>query len=58
MRSIEALRALGVELWLGSLGASARRPMLNNGRDAERVVNALADLRSSMQVTHSKGAYR
>jgi hypothetical protein len=58
VRSIEALRSLGIELWLGSAGASARGPVLSNGRDAERVVNALTDLRSTIRLTHSKGAYR
>lgn len=58
VRSIEALRSLGIELWLGSLGASARGPVLSNGKDAERVVNALTDLRSTMRLTHNKGAYR
>lgn len=58
VRMIEAIRSLGVELWLGSAGVSARGPMLANAKDAERLVEAFVGLRAAMRLTHSKGAYR
>lgn len=53
-----AIRELGVELWLGSSGASARGPMLASANDAERLSGAFVGLRAAMRLTHGKGGYR